>query len=192
MSENQPESTDQQQPETQVAQDQQQPDTGNDAPDTEALRAEAEKWKALARKHEDRARENASAARELGELKRSQMNEQERAVQVARDEARVEVVREFGARLVDAKFEAGAAGRTVNGKPLDVVALLEGVNRAYYLTESGEVDADKVTRFLDGIAPKPDEQSQNPRFPDLGQGRRTSSKTSTGDQFAAAVETFFR
>jgi len=156
-------------------------------------KAEAEKWKSLSRKNEQRARDNAGAAQELATVRQSQMTEQERAVHTARDEARAEALAEFGSRLVDAKFEAAAAGRTVNGRPLDVAALLEGVNRSYYLTSDGEVDADKVTRFVNNVAPVVDvDTAATRRVPDLGQGRRTTSRGSTADQFAGVVEGLLR
>lgn len=155
-------------------------------------------WRHQARKHENAANARAdydtlkAKASKLDQLQRESMSEQERAVQAARDEARTEAMREFASRMVDAKFEALAAGRTVNGQPLDVTAVLEGVNRGFYLTDAGEVDADKVSRFLDSVAPKVDESTQRQqRQLDYGQGRRANPKASTGDQFAAAVESFF-
>ena len=53
----------------------------------------------------------------------------------------------------------------------------------------------KVTRFIDGIAPPQDDSqtTQQRQFAaDLGQGKRTSAKSSTADQFATAVEGFLR
>lgn len=136
-----------------------------------------------------------SKAERLSALEQESMSAQEKAVTAARQEARTEALREVASRLVDAKFEALAAGRTVNGKPLDVAAILEGVNRAYYLDETSlEVDSDKVTRFLDGIAPKVEETKQetNSAFPDLGQGRRTPGKGSKGEIFTSQIESLFR
>ena len=175
--------------------DQQVGDTSTNADGDKGVdwQQEADKWKALSRRHEQRARENAEAAQELATVRQSQMTEQERAVHTARDEARAEALAEFGSRLVDAKFEAAAAGRTVNGRPLDVGALLEGVNRSYYLTSDGEVDADKVTRFVNNVAPVVDvDTAATRRVPDLGQGRRTTSRGSTADQFAGALEGLLR
>lgn len=186
--------TDDQQHDDQDAQGQDDAATATDQNQGTDWQAEAEKWKTLSRKNEQRARENAGAAAELAQVRQAHMTEQERAVHDAREEGRAAALAEFGSRLVDARFEAAAAGRTVNGRPLDVAALLEGVNRSYYLTDTGEVDVDKVTRFVDNVAPavEADAPQQQRRFPDLGQGRRTTSQSSTADQFGAAVGELFR
>lgn len=143
------------------------------AEDTTDWKAEAEKHQALSRKHEARAKSNADAVKELADLKRSQMNEQQKAVEEAKTAGRTEAMRDVGGRLLSAEFRALAAGRQVNGKALDVTALVEGLNVSHYLSDTGEVDTDKVTKFLDGIAPKPDTGGTGGRFPDLAQGSRT-------------------
>lgn len=143
--------------------------------------AEAKKWQGLARKHEDRAKSNAQASRDLDALKQSQMTDQEKAVSDAKAEARAATLREVGGRIVGAEFKAAAAGRIVNGKPLDVTNFVEGLNLSHYLTDTGEVDTDKVTTFLDGIAPKLDTSTgSGHRFPDLGQGNRGGSAPAKG------------
>lgn len=119
-----------------------QPDTGNTEQETTltpdaaaaavaAAQKEVEKWQALARKHEQRAKDNADAAKALDEVKRSQMSDQERAVAEAKAATRAEILAEVGSKFVAAEFKVAAAGRTVNGKPLDLDAILEGVNPAF-------------------------------------------------------------
>lgn len=160
-----------------------------------AAQKETEKWQALARKHEERAKTNAEAARELDKVKQSQMTETERAVSEARADERRTVLAEVGSRFVDAEFKVAAAGRTVNGKPIDLDAVLAGVNRTAFLGDDGEVDTAKVARFIDGIAPKQDDSqtTQQRQFAaDLGQGKRNRADASTADQFAGAVEGFLR
>lgn len=146
-------------------------DTDNDNPepsDTETVdwKAEAEKYKTLSRKHEERAKANTAAAKELAEFKRASMSEQERAVAEAREQARTETLREVGSRIVDAEIRVAFAGRDV-----DIDAVLEGLDRTKFLTETGAPDIDAIERWRDRIAPIR-EVVTTPTFPDLGQGTR--------------------
>ncbi len=77
------------------------------------------------------------------------------------------------ARLVADHVRTAAAGRTVNGKPIDVDALAEAIDPARFLDDDGAVDAAKVARLLDAVAPGADASAHVPsRWPDVGQGRR--------------------
>ena len=137
-------------------------------------------WKHQARKHESTAKSRgdySTIKKQLEELQRSAMSDQERAVAAARDEGRAEGRQAAAPRLVAAEFRAAAAGREVNGKPINVADLLEGIDPTRYLTAEGDVDADKVARYLDAIAPKAT-GSTGRAFPDLGQGRREESPRS--------------
>lgn len=149
-------------------------------------KAEAEKWQSLARKHEDRAKANSSAAKELEEFRRQSMTEQERAIDAARAEARAEAIAEFGGRLAEAEFRAVAAGRMSDEQ---VATLLEGVNLARFVGDNGEVDRAAVARFVDGIAPKQEQDApKTPAFPDLGQGTRSNgSMALNGDPLLKSV-----
>lgn len=137
--------------------------------------AEAEKWKTQARKHEDRAKANAAAQTELEKLKQSQMSDQEKAVAQAKAdakaEARAELVAEMGPKLIAAEIRAAAAGRLEDEQ---ISTLIDGLNVAAFLTADGEVDTDKVTKFVDGIAPARDGNDGQPNrlTLDLGQGTR--------------------
>lgn len=137
--------------------------TADTAPD---LAKEVEKWQALARKHEDRAKANATAAKELEKLRTESMSDMEKAIAQARQEAATEATKGFGARLVDAEVKAAAAGR-----PVDVDALLEGLDRNRFLTDDGEPDQAAISAWVDRIAPVRDEAAAV--LPtDLGQGVR--------------------
>lgn len=137
------------------------PDTGTD------LTAELEKWKAQARKHEDRAKANSAAAKELEKLREQSMTDQERAVEEARKAARAEALAEVGASRVDDAVRVAAAGR-----PVDVDALLDGLDRSRFLNEDGQPDRDAITSWVDRIAPATDPTTQRV---DLGQGARSSA-----------------
>lgn len=119
------------------------------------------------RKWEERAKANKTAADELEALKRSQMSDQEKAVDEARIAARAEALRDVGAKLVDAEIRAASAGRMSDEQR---TVLLDGLDRSRFLTDDGDVDTAKVASFIDGIAPAKGDDGK--RFPDLGQGRR--------------------
>lgn len=153
--------------------------------------AEAKKWKSQSRKHEDRAKANATAAKELDELKRASASDQEKAIQAAKDEAKAEAVKGLAPRLVAAEIKSVSAGRMTDRQR---EALLEGLDATKYLTDDGQVDTDKVTALIDGIAPKSDKDADEPgkgkngkgRFPDLGQGRRGGDSKMTAQERADA------
>lgn len=147
--------------------------TDTDAEETD-WKAEAEKWTALARKHEERAKANSKAAKDLEELRQQSMTDQEKAVEQAKAEARAAAFTEVGGKLAAAEVRAAAAGR-LSAEQVDT--LLDGLNVSRFLTEDGDVDGERVAAFVDGIAPKQDE---NPTFPDLGQGVRSTGGTRSG------------
>lgn len=160
------------------------PDTGTDttpdapaadAPDTDTTdwKAEAEKWKANARKHEDRAKANASAVKELDELRKASMTDLEKAVEAAKAEGFNEGRAQGLGQLVSAKIEAAAAGRLA---PEALAALIGGLNVASFIDDDAGVDQEKVTAFVDSIAPAADPKAADPFAGlDLGQGTRTRS-----------------
>lgn len=152
--------------------------------ETKDWKAEAEKWQGLARKHEDRAKTNASAAKELEQLRQSSMSDQEKAVAQAKAEGRTEAQKEAAAKVAEAELRAAAAGR-LNDQQL--ASLLEGVDVAKFIDDVGDVDRDKVTKFVDGIAPKPDETTGS-AWPDLGQGARGGAGAGSADPLLAHVK----
>lgn len=158
------------------------PDTGTQPTDWEA---EAKKWQELARKHEARAKANAAAAKERDELKQSMMSEQEKAIEQARNEARVAALREAGAKIAAAEVRAAAAGRLGDEQ---LTTLLEGLNLAAFINDDGEVDLDKVRKFVDGIAPAPVNDTPQPPSFDLGQGARGTAKASTGSHALSGTQ----
>jgi len=128
------------------------------------------------------AEKEAKAAKaELEKLRIASMDDQEKAVALARSEGEQTAIQKVGGRLVDAEVRIAAAGR-----PVDVDALLEGLDRARFLTEDGEPDTEAISTWVDRIAPAQPE-SLEPAGPlgaglDLGQGSRQS--TPIGDDAA--------
>lgn len=150
------------------------PATGTET-DTNALaeavaetvdKAEYDKAVAHSRKWEERAKANAKASEELEKLRKQAMTDQEKAIAEAVAQARTDALSEVGSKLVAAEIRAVAAGRSV-----DTDALIDGINTARFLGESGEPDREAITEWLDKVAPKPTEQTA-PTVADIGQGTR--------------------
>lgn len=127
---------------------------------------EVAKWKAMARKHEDRAKANAAAAKELEALKASAMTDQEKAVAEAAAKARAEVLAEVGGSLVESAFKVAATGR-----PVDIDTMLDGLDRAKFLTDDGKPDVERIAAWIDKVAPAPTPAKAK----DLGQGARPAN-----------------
>lgn len=145
------------------------PDSPPPAQETD-WKAEAERTLREARKWEERAKANANAAKELEQVRKASMSDQEKAVDTARAEARAEVLRTVGGRLVDAEVRVATAGRGI-----DVDALLDGLDRGRFMTDDGEPDSKAIAQWVDRIAPRQEPAPAGPArasFPDLGQGRR--------------------
>lgn len=120
-------------------------------------------------------------ARDAQNAARAALPEAERQAAEAREEGRKAALADFGSRLVDAELRAAAAGR-----PVDVDALLEAVDRTRFVNDAGEVDRKALGAWVDRIAPAPQETA--PPVPSFDGGTRTpASNNSTAAQFAKAV-----
>lgn len=128
-------------------------------------KAKFEEVQAQARKHEDRAKANANAAKELETLRQSTMTETEKAVNMAKVEARTEVLREVGGKLAEAQVRVAAAGRNV-----DVDALIDGIDASKFLDANGDPDTKAIGAWVDKVAPA--DASGIPTKRDLGLGAR--------------------
>lgn len=165
-------------------------DAATDTPASTEVSAEANSggesdavtyWKRRARENEQRAKSNHD---ELEQLRRESMSDQERAIAEARDTTRSETLREVAGRLVDAEVRSASVNRPVN-----VDALLDGLDRSRFLTEDGEVDRDAVSTWLDQLAPA----QQPPRVAsDLGQGARGVNRSNPDDMFGELIASKLR
>lgn len=154
---------------------------GTDTEQQTDYAAEVEKWKALAQKHEQRAKSNAEKAKGYDELKASQMTEQEKAVEAAKAEARAEAIREAAPRLVSAEFRAALAGRRT---PAEVSELIEDLDLSKYLNEAGEVDAERVAKKAELLAPVVEERKTAPGF---GGGARKAESPDRAGSLGEAI-----
>lgn len=116
-----------------------------------------------ARSEAEKAAKAATA--ELEKLRKSAMSDQEKAIDAARAAARAEAIAEFGAERVENAVRAATAGRNV-----DAEALLDGLDRSRFLDDEGRPDTQKITEWVDRIAPKG--QTAKPAAKDIGQGAR--------------------
>lgn len=141
-------------------------------------------WKHQSRKHESRAGERADydeikkKADQHDALVAASKTEQDRAVEAAKtegaDAARAEERQKAAVRLVDAEMRAVGAARGITAEQLAPV--IEPIDRTKFLTDTGDVDLDKVTNFVAAIGPAEGNGNGNNggrRVPNLGQGRRS-------------------
>lgn len=128
------------------------------------------------RARRDAEKAHKAAMTELEEFRRQSMSEHERAIADAKTEARQAALMEVGERVARAEFKAAASGR-IDGKQL--AALLDHIDLRKFVDTDGQVDADAVTKFVEGIAPAPEperepQQQAVPQPPtrpvDIGQG----------------------
>lgn len=148
-------------------------------PDAAVLADKLTKANAEAKRYRLEAKANAD---QLAQLTQQSMSDNEKAIAIARAEARSEALRESGARLVDAEVRAAVGGRSI-----DVKALLEGLDRTRFLDDDGEPNVEAITKWVDRIAPPVEDQpAGRPRVP---AGVRTTP-TPNGDpaqQFATFI-----
>lgn len=153
-------------------------------------------WKAESRKHERRAKENAKKARdnaaaaaELTKLREAAMSEQEKAVAAALETGRAEGLKAGSTKLAGAEIRAALAGRSV-----DADALLEGLDLAHFVDDTGEPDREAILAWVERVAPTPEAPDPMAQaFPDIGQGQRTDAAAAknsalNGDPLLAALK----
>jgi hypothetical protein len=148
------------------------------------IEQQAAYWRTQARKHEDRVKAVGLTPEQVKELRdkatkhdaleRELMSDKDKAVAEARETARREARAELVPSLVAAEFRAAAGNRI---EPARLATILEPLDLSKFLTDTGEVDTDKVTAFVNGVAPGTGTGLQQPpRGPSpSGQGRRDSS-----------------
>lgn len=133
----------------------------------------------------DRAATAEKEAKELkarlDQLERAQMSEQERVVAEAIDKAKHDTRSEYAGLLVAAEVKVAATG-LLDAEQVD--SLLNTVDLTKFLTEDGQVDTDRITTFVQGIAPKND----GVRSVDLGQGARSNTPGLGSDPLLQALK----
>jgi hypothetical protein len=116
----------------------------------------------------------------------------DKAAKAARDEERAKLTSEYTPRVVKAEFKAAAKG-VLSTEQLD--ALLEDLDLSKYVTDSGDVDEEKVTKKVTAFAPADDGKSggSNTHQPrNLGQGNHQQAQAKPGDAGRAMAEKRFK
>lgn len=160
--------------------------------DTTDWKAEAQKWEKRAQADAAKAKANAAAAAELQKLQQDQMSENEKAVAAAKGAGAAEATQRLAGQMVTMAIKAAAAGRLSDAV---VTQLAENINPGAFVNEEFQVDMDKVSALIDGLAPKqqveekPAEKPADPRFPDIGgQGAKGDPALNGTDGFLAALK----
>lgn len=153
--------------------------------DTTNWKAEAEKLVAESRKWEARAKENKAAAAELEKLRKEQMSEVEKAVAEAEARGRTAALAEVGTKVAHARIVAALTGVVP-----DPASIIEDLNLARYVADSGDVDEKAVAALREKYAALGAVQ-KNPSVPTGPRGgatqlTRDSLKTMTPDQIVTA------
>lgn len=184
---------------SQAQQESQQSDKGYpvDTP-LEQMTAEqqANYWKAQSRKHEQRAKtfgnltaEDLATLRDKATkhdaLEAELMSDRDKAIAEARETAEREAKSGLLPKLVNAEFRAAAAGKVAADK---LAAALEFTDTAKFVKD-GEVDAEKVAKFIESIAPAQQTAKKGPSS--FGLGSRQQSGSGPGDQGRAQAEKRF-
>lgn len=132
----------------------------------------AEYWRHKARKHEQRAdahKDYEDVKAELDALRAASLTDAEKALEQARkeaaDEARRQVLAEMLPKRVQDNLRSALAGKLPDEKVVEVVGFVD-YNK--FLTDSGEIDTDKVKRYAESLTPAGN------GWPDMGQGNHGS------------------
>lgn len=131
-------------------------------------------WKHKARKWE----KNASSREDYEEVKRERdalkaqtMTDAEKAIEQAKKDATAETAQKYGSKMAETVMRVALGVRGIQGDELE--DKLSYVDFTKFLGDNGDVDTDKVHRYLDTVAP---ENSSQQSWPDMGQGNRDNAR----------------
>jgi hypothetical protein len=139
-------------------------------------------WKFQARKHEERNKafdgltpealaDLRERANKQQQLERELMSDKDKAVLEAKEAATAEVRDQYAQRLAASEFKAAAAGRIEAER---LANLLEDIDLRRYVTDSGDIDTERIAKKVDAWAPVQEEKQR--RGPStVGAGSRPSS-----------------
>lgn len=95
---------------------------------------------------------------ELEAIKASQMSDAEKQIATAREEGKLEGLKEatgqWSSRAIEAEFRAAFAG-----KEFDIDTFLESANTSKFLTDDGQIDSQAISELAEKLAPKPAQAS---------------------------------
>lgn len=117
---------------------------------TEMDRAVEDRLRRERAKHGEETRDLRKKAADADRLQKQHETDQEKAVREAREQGETAARSTMAPRLVLAEMRAAASGRI---DPDRFAELTEDVDLSRYLTDTGEVDMDRVRRKVDAWAP---------------------------------------
>lgn len=150
-------------------------------------------YKAIARKHEQSFKKlagNHMTPEKIAAMVKAQeaaeeaaKSELDRAVDAARKEGRESALADAASGTVDSLIAAHVvAAKLDKTKDADVLETLETLNRKSFIGSDGQVDAAKLIKVLNRLAPtEGGGGSGNGGWPDTGQGRRGNGTGSAKD-----------
>jgi hypothetical protein len=103
----------------------------------EELRREAAKYRS----------ESKAKDKRIAEVERQGLTEAQKAIAEARDEAALQVRKEFGVRLTRAEFSTAAATAQV-----DITDLLDDLDLSKFVTDDGEPDSKRISATVSKFA----------------------------------------
>lgn len=118
-------------------------------------------------------------------LEQELMSDKDKAIAEARKAGETETRSGLLPKLVNAEFRAAAAGKVAADK---LAAALEFADTSKFVKD-GEVDAEKVAKFIESLAPAQEQQRKGPSS--FGMGSRTPAGGAPGDQGRAQAERRF-
>lgn len=156
-------------------------------------------WMHQSRKHEARASavpanldELQAAAAELAQVRQSQMNETQKAIEAAKAEGRSSAISEAGTKAAAAIYAANLQAR---GKDAEAVAIArKAFNAAAFLDgKTGEVDTDGIAAFVSQLYGPTGAYAgaQQHQWPATGQGNYQAPQTKPGAAGLAEAEKRF-
>lgn len=128
-----------------------------DHPLVKTLHKQRAELKELNRKREQFDQANT----ELEAIRQSQLSEQERAVEQAKEDTRQAVRLEFAEKLVEAELKSSLKGRALEGD--SILAF----DKTAFIDDSGDIDSEAIATWVEAHSTNLDAPK-----PDLGQGAR--------------------
>jgi hypothetical protein len=153
---------------------------------TEAQKTEY--WREKAQKHEkankvspDEIKSLRDKAAQHDRLVAASRTEHETAIEAAKTESRNAALAESAPKLVTIAFKAEAKGVLT---PEQIADMLEDMDPSKYLTDTGDVDEDKIAKKIAKYVPVKGDGKTT--FPNLGQGGRPGNTKATGRELGLA------
>lgn len=145
-------------------------------------------WKDKARKHEGTVKDRAdydalkAKAARLDELERAGETDTDKAIREAREAGAADAIKTSFDKTAKALLRMGLRSANVEDKDIDEI--VEQANLSAFADEDGDVDDEKVARYIKRNAGT---ASSTPKWPATGQGNRGSAPKESGQDLYARL-----